>query len=351
MDITLKDKNGVILHTAKKYCNEDININIESQEIEINPSTEEQIKEGLFNKLTVPGDIDLIPENIKKGINIFGVDGGFDAVDTRDATATSNDIVEGTTAYVNNQKIDGNVPNNGELEFEPSDEEQTIPAGITTGGAVKAADITKLTHYKKCLGLASEIMTGKPHHKYLQYIGNSNTGAWVDTGVKLTSTISIEATIRSYTAQVSGEKPLYAFLGAWKDNDGLIFGRRNDGYYMTTGASDVFSGTELQMTNFHTFVYDPVNNIYTVNGKSLAITKTNGVDANIYLFNANGWSYAKSQTQISSCKIYDNGVLIHDYVPIVRAIDNVVCFYDTVTETYLEHKGSGGMFAGPEITG
>lgn len=107
MKIILKDKNGVILHTAKKYCNEDININIESQEIEINPSTKEQIKEGLFNKLTVPGDTDLIPENIKKGVNIFGVDGGFDAVDTSDATATASDILKDKTAYVNGEKIVG----------------------------------------------------------------------------------------------------------------------------------------------------------------------------------------------------------------------------------------------------
>jgi hypothetical protein len=160
MEIILKDKNGVILHTAKKYCNEDININIESEEISINPSTEEQIKEGLINKVVVPGDAELKSENIKKGVNIFGVEGGFDAVDTRDATATSNDIVEGTTAYVNNQKIDGNVPNNGELEFEPSDEEQVIPMGLTSGGAVKAADITTLNEYKECLTIANLILGG-----------------------------------------------------------------------------------------------------------------------------------------------------------------------------------------------
>lgn len=157
MNITLKDKNGVILKTASKYCEEDIQIGIETEEININPSTEEQVKEGLFNKVTVPGDEDLVAENIKKGKNIFGVEGGFDAVDTRDATATSNDIAEGTTAYVNNLKVEGTVPNNGELQYEPSDEEQTIPAGLTSGGTVKATDITKLAEYEACLTLANSI--------------------------------------------------------------------------------------------------------------------------------------------------------------------------------------------------
>lgn len=130
---------------------------LETQEEKIIPSTEEQVVEGLISKVTVLGDSELKPENIKKGVTIFDVEGGFDAVDTRDATATSNDIIEGTTAYVNNQKIDGNVPNNGELEYNPSDEEQAIPAGLTSGGTVKAADITKLSEYEACLTLANSI--------------------------------------------------------------------------------------------------------------------------------------------------------------------------------------------------
>lgn len=48
---------------------------IETEEITIQPGTEEQVKEGIFNKVTVPGAEDLKPENIKKGTNIFGVEG------------------------------------------------------------------------------------------------------------------------------------------------------------------------------------------------------------------------------------------------------------------------------------
>ena len=48
---------------------------IETEEITIQPETEEQVKEGVFNKVIVLGDEDLKPENIKKGTNIFGVEG------------------------------------------------------------------------------------------------------------------------------------------------------------------------------------------------------------------------------------------------------------------------------------
>lgn len=53
MDIYLKNKEPVTLQTANKYCKEDININIETEQLNIKPSSTQQIKEGLFDKVTV----------------------------------------------------------------------------------------------------------------------------------------------------------------------------------------------------------------------------------------------------------------------------------------------------------
>ena len=310
-----------------------------------------ELKEALIN-ISEEVRTKVIPENIKAGISMFGVDGDYLGPDISDATIEAEYLLEGKTAYVGYQKVTGTMPNNGTLNYNTSDFEQDIPKGYTSGGTI-TADITKLTHYKKCLGLVSEIMTGIPHHKYVQYIANSNSGVWMDTGVKLTSTIGIEATIRSYTGSASGDKAYSAFLGAWANDDGLMFGRQGEeGYFIKTGNSNVTDGKGFDMFNFHTFVYDPVSNIYTIDGTNVAVSKTNGADATIFLFKANDWAYAKSSTQIVSCKIYDNGVLIRDYVPIIRAIDNVICMYDKVTETYLDNKGAGGyLTAGSEITG
>ena len=49
------------------------------------------------------------PENIKKGVNILGIIGNLEVLDTSDANATAVDIVTGKTAYVNGQKIAGNL--------------------------------------------------------------------------------------------------------------------------------------------------------------------------------------------------------------------------------------------------
>lgn len=49
-------------------------------------------------------------DKIKSGESIFGVEGNQSVVDTSDANATSDDIAQGKTAYVNGQKITGSLP-------------------------------------------------------------------------------------------------------------------------------------------------------------------------------------------------------------------------------------------------
>lgn len=48
-------------------------------------------------------------DKIKSGESIFGVEGNQSVVDTSDANVTSDDIVQGKTAYVNGQKVTGTV--------------------------------------------------------------------------------------------------------------------------------------------------------------------------------------------------------------------------------------------------
>lgn len=50
---------------------------------------------------------------------------------------SSNQLLENISAYGKDGNITGTMPNNGELNYTPSDEEQTIPAGYTSGGSVE----------------------------------------------------------------------------------------------------------------------------------------------------------------------------------------------------------------------
>lgn len=53
----------------------------------------------------------IIPENIKEGITVLGIEGNYSGLDTSDATATESDISEGKTAYVNGNRITGTLIN------------------------------------------------------------------------------------------------------------------------------------------------------------------------------------------------------------------------------------------------
>ena len=51
----------------------------------------------------------LLPENLKAGVNCLGVNGTLNNVDTSDATAMADDIINPKTAYVQGEKITGNI--------------------------------------------------------------------------------------------------------------------------------------------------------------------------------------------------------------------------------------------------
>lgn len=105
-------------------------------------------------------EIGLTPEQIVEGNTVLNIKGsGKTGIDTSDATVEPSQMLVGQTAYAKGQKIEGTMPNNGALSFEPSDEEQNIPTGYVEGAKVKATDITKLNEYDACLTLANSIET------------------------------------------------------------------------------------------------------------------------------------------------------------------------------------------------
>ena len=93
---------------------------LNGQSVEINPTTNQQIIEpespynGIIRAVVSPVtssiDNNISTNNIKSGVTILGVTGSYEGTNTADATATSMDIAENTSAYVNGQKINGELP-------------------------------------------------------------------------------------------------------------------------------------------------------------------------------------------------------------------------------------------------
>lgn len=123
------------------------------EDIEITPTLEDQVVKSDFygiNEVTVKGvtaeiDSDIKSENIKAGVNILGVDGGYEGIDTSDATALSEDILAGKTAYVNNQKIEGTMEEyDGSYEGNVSEEVKITDASYLFYSGARLNDIEKI---------------------------------------------------------------------------------------------------------------------------------------------------------------------------------------------------------------
>jgi hypothetical protein len=81
----------------------------------------------------VPGEPNLISDNIKANKSIFGVTGKSSVVDTSDALATAAQLLLNVSAYVNGNKIIGSMPNNGAVTITPGTTNKSIPLGYHPG--------------------------------------------------------------------------------------------------------------------------------------------------------------------------------------------------------------------------
>ena len=70
----------------------------------------------------------------------------------------ANKLLSGVVGYGMTGKMIGTMPNNGQLSFTPTDSQQTIPEGYTTGGTIAPMDITTSTEYSQCLAKTMEIL-------------------------------------------------------------------------------------------------------------------------------------------------------------------------------------------------
>lgn len=122
-----------------------------TQNIALSDKTEKIISKGYHDgtgivKVSDTEAAKIVSSNIKSGVTILGVTGTVDeGVDTSDATAKAENILNGATAYVNGEKVTGTMPENSvtSTEITTANQVVTVAKGYHTGGdtiSISSAD-------------------------------------------------------------------------------------------------------------------------------------------------------------------------------------------------------------------
>lgn len=132
---------------------------------------------------------------------------------------------------------------------------------------------------------------------------------------------------------------------------GFVFGARRSPTSNSIGvfyqlSSKLFGADYITQNNRFLFnnvnpsdrvVIDYDQNICTINGISNTWTEgsyQSPCSLTLLAINTNGTKEAPAQALLYSCQIFDNGVLVRDYVPCVRKADGVSGLWDKVNKTF-----------------
>lgn len=180
----------------------------------------------------------------------------------------------------------------------------------------------------------SGLPTGYQLYEYI----TSNGSKWLNTGVKLASTDVVEAEFKNNSA--TGYGALYGVF-ALGDSSAFYANGTYYGYDVANGKVD--TGVSVD-TAWHTLRQDFANGVITLDGNDTTYTPfefENTRDNYLFArFYNNGYGYGFK----GSCKrfkVFRNGVLICDLIPVVQLSDNAVGMYDLVQNEFRGNLGSG----------
>lgn len=119
------------------------------------------ISGGIIAPVTSDIDINIVPENIKTGVTILGVEGTLEKVEggsaTGDANLQAKYLLEGYSAVVDDTLIEGTMKNYGDYTLIATSEDMIIPEGYYHSLSIPIIDASNCANYYECKAAINSI--------------------------------------------------------------------------------------------------------------------------------------------------------------------------------------------------
>ena len=229
------------------------------------------------------------------------------------------------------------MPNNGELNYTPSTEEQTIPAGYTSGGTIAACPLTQ-NEYNNCMALSDTILGNTiPGYTPLNYI-QSNGKQCIELNYQWnTANTKIELTtsdiLVTYQSAIFGN-------GLWTMSTPILCSESNLAYNYYDYSINVTD----DLSTKHTMSF--YRGVVILDGKIISNTDTihGSVSGNTILFGGTKNSHLGS-FKLYSCRIIEDDIVKLDLKPMMNKAGDIG-LYDTVNNKFYTSTTSTKFIAG-----
>lgn len=195
--------------------------------------------------------------------------------------------------------------------------------------------------------IGSKVISINKPYEELEYIQSSGT-QYINTGFKPTYQTRVVADFQ-LTSAFSSFRSIFGTRASTSATDSKRYLFNNSA--SKTLRSDYFGSGANQSTTITSettrMTVDKNKNITTVDGKTLTNTAVSSGTAtyNLYLFcmnNAGSTGYF-STMKLYSCQIYDNDVLVRDFIPVLWNETGEYGLYDKVNKEFYSNAGSGSF--------
>lgn len=204
-------------------------------------------------------------------------------------------------------------------------------------------------------------------YQEVEYI-ESDGNEYINTGV-LSGSNYLKIDIKYSMSELPASKKYAAIFGGYTGEDynatriiyyggtGTEGTEKIYGYVNNRAGSAAISDTSKRAAN--TIYYETLEKngqaiTYTSNNFQNSLTKANPVEGtaysgNIILFDHRVAKSIRSSVKLYRLKIYDNGVLLRNFIPCYRKSDTEIGLYDTVTKTFYTNLDTGTLTKGANV--